>query len=449
MESVIKLKLNLDEESRQVIEGQSRICNWLYNNLLQQANQLREQYRETQSQDIAKTLYTKRGLRNLIPEMKKEHPFLRTVHSSPMKNVGLRLSESIQAYQQTRKGKRKGNQTGWPRFRSNKVKPFSLLYDEPNKGFKLDGKKLRLSLGSSEKGKRLYVEGSVEKSLQEFSDVEIRQLRIKEELGQFFAIFTVKRPDPSPKTTQPRKIIALDPNHKNLSWGVDLEGVSTEIPNPWFMKQLQKRINQVKSKRDKCEKKSTLCTTEQGKEYWKPSRRWVYLDRILNRLHWQRREQTKAFIYGVAHFLYRRYDLVSIGNYTPLFLRAGTGLTRNMKREMFNQSLIGRLKKTLEWVAKKSGKQFMEWDEYCSTKTCSYCQHQLVVSLQPSVRKWECPSCSRNLIRDENAARNGLMRTLESIKESSPGSGHLGEISSRCTVRFDGLGFHTVLSGVC
>ena len=84
MESVIKLKLNLDEESRQVIEGQSRICNWLYNNLLQQANQLREQYRETQSQDIAKTLYTKRGLRNLIPEMKKEHPFLRTVHSSPM-----------------------------------------------------------------------------------------------------------------------------------------------------------------------------------------------------------------------------------------------------------------------------------------------------------------------------------------------------------------------------
>ena len=449
MESVIKLKLNLTEENKNALEGQSRICNWLYNRLLEKANGLRDQYRESPNENIAKILYTKRGLRNLIPTMKTDHIFLKSVHSSPLKNVGLRLSESIQAYQKSKKGLRQGKQTGWPRFRSNKIKPFSLLYDEPNKGFKVKDRTLHLSLGVNEKGKRLYAEADLEKCLSKFPRVEIRQLRIKQDLGQFFAIFTVLKKQRPLRQTEDKRFIALDPNHKNLSWGVDLDGNSIEIKNPWFMKELQRRINKVKSKRDRCKKKSQLRTTEHGKEYWLASRRWQYLNKILERLHWQRRDQTKAYIYGVAHYLYKRYDLVSIGNYTPLLEKAGDGLTRNMKREMFNQSLIGRFKKALEWVAKKAGKEFMEWNEYCSTKTCSYCGIQLSQSLPPEIRSWDCPSCSRSLIRDENAARNGLIRTLENVNNSLPGSGHLVEISSRCTVRFDGLGFHSVSSGVC
>ena len=87
MESVIKLKLTLDEESQRVLQGQSRICNWLYNGLLEKANVLKEQYVKEQNEDIAKILYSKRGLRNLIPAMKSDHPFLKSVHSSPLKNV--------------------------------------------------------------------------------------------------------------------------------------------------------------------------------------------------------------------------------------------------------------------------------------------------------------------------------------------------------------------------
>ena len=155
MESVVKLKLNFDEESKRALQGQSRICNWLYNRLLERANELRDQYVKNQSEETAKILYSKRGLRNLIPTMKSEYPFLKSVHSSPLKNVGLRLSEAIQAYQKSRKGLRKGKQTGWPRFRSNKTKPFSLLYDEPKKGFKVSGSSLRISLGTNEDGKRL------------------------------------------------------------------------------------------------------------------------------------------------------------------------------------------------------------------------------------------------------------------------------------------------------
>jgi putative transposase len=129
MESVLKIKLTLDEADARVLDGQSKIINWLYNHLLEQANKLRTEYIASQDKKLGLTLYSKRGLRNLIPEIKKSHPFLKSVHSSPLKNGALRLSESIMRFQKEKsKGKR-----GWPRFRSWRQRFFSLLYDEPNK----------------------------------------------------------------------------------------------------------------------------------------------------------------------------------------------------------------------------------------------------------------------------------------------------------------------------
>lgn len=126
---VVKIPLIVSKEAENTLDGQSRICNWLYNQLLSQANELRKEYRQNQSPEISKILYTERGLRNLLPGLKKEKPFLKVVHSSPLKNAALRLSNSIQTYQKSRKGKRKGKDTGWPRFRSWGRNWFSLLYD--------------------------------------------------------------------------------------------------------------------------------------------------------------------------------------------------------------------------------------------------------------------------------------------------------------------------------
>jgi len=107
---VLKLLCEVEPADARTINGQSKICNWLYNHLLQKALELKRQFCETQNQDTAKTLYTKRGLRNLLPKIKEEHPFLKVVHSSPLKNAALRLSSAIQAHQKSKKGKRKGKQ---------------------------------------------------------------------------------------------------------------------------------------------------------------------------------------------------------------------------------------------------------------------------------------------------------------------------------------------------
>src|SRR4051794_38448395 len=107
---VIKLQLEASEEVFRSLDGQSKICNWLYNCLLEKGNSLRQEFIQTRNVEIAKTLYTERGLRNLLPSLKQEHPFLKSVHSSPLKNAALRLSQAIQARQQSKKGKRRGKE---------------------------------------------------------------------------------------------------------------------------------------------------------------------------------------------------------------------------------------------------------------------------------------------------------------------------------------------------
>ena len=92
-----------DQEGRE-LDGQSRICNWLYNHLLSLANE---------DFDLGKPrkLMSSRNLRDLIPELKEEHPFLKAVHASPLKNTAVRLKQSFQDFF-------KLAERGHPKFRS-------------------------------------------------------------------------------------------------------------------------------------------------------------------------------------------------------------------------------------------------------------------------------------------------------------------------------------------
>jgi putative transposase len=105
---VLKLEIKITPAQARELDGQSRICNWLYNTLLQKGSSLKQECIQSKNPQAFKTLYTKRGLRNLLPQLKQEHPFLKVVHSSPLKNTALRLSDAIQTHQKSKKGRRKG-----------------------------------------------------------------------------------------------------------------------------------------------------------------------------------------------------------------------------------------------------------------------------------------------------------------------------------------------------
>ena len=131
----------------------------------------------------------------------------------------------------------------------------------------------------------------------------------------------------------------------------------------------------------------------------------------------KRREQTKTFMFTSAHRLFRDYDCIAIGDYTP----KGEGITTQMRRAMNNRSLIGRWKNVLSWVAHKSGKTFFEFDEKGTTRTCSHCLHVEEQGIPLVLRQWECPECRIVHIRDENAAINGLRKVLRDLPTKTGG----------------------------
>jgi putative transposase len=426
----IKIPLDPGTQATTVLDGQSRICNWLYNTLLEHAKVLRHEFIQTQDPAIAKTVYTERGLRNLIPKMKEEHPFLKVVHSSPLKNSALRLSQAIQTHQKSKKGKRRGKRVGFPKFRSWKAAWFSLLYDEPNKGFKVEDNNLILSLGMGQDRKHRSLTIPI-KQAEVLKDKEIRTLRIVKEHGCFYAVFTVRTILPATKPLS--RIVALDPNHKNLVYGVDNDGVAFEIAAPDFLKVYDRRIDELKSKRDRCKRQATQVAVVDekgvptGKTYWEPSQRWKKYHKALERALKKRREQTNTFLYTTAHHLYSQYDCVGIGDYTP----SGGGSTTKMRRAINNRSLIGRFKEALAWVAAKSGKVFMEYNEQGTTRTCHCCRHSVEGGIALDVREWACPECKAFHLRDENAGKNGLLRVVKDLQKRREEMGYEGPLFSR------------------
>ena len=425
---VIALEISGAVDAFLSLDGQSRICNKLYNLLLDRATEVKAAFRCTGDQFFATILYSTYGLRNLVPEIKEEFPFFKAVHSSPLKNAALRLTNSISAHRQCRKGTRKGN-AGWPKFRSSR-NWFSLEFDEPGKGYKILGSTLYISLGCDKDGKRSKKLAFQLKESHLLRGHIPRNLRIIKEAGRYYAIFTVKVLSPSKKPI--KKVIALDPNHKNFAVGVDTQGVSVEVEAPFWLKASRKRIDELKSKRDRCKK---VVRTEQvlddkdiptGSTYKVHSRRYRKFERVLEKALHKRREQTKTFMFSVAHRLVKHYDCIGIGDYAP----DGTGLTKAMRRSMNNDSLLGRFKHILRWTAAKSGKHCIEYDEKGTTRTCHLCSYEVPGGLNPSIRTWLCPVCQTMHSRDENAAQNGLAKILrdlnkegESYGSQVPGSG--------------------------
>ena len=330
------------------------------------------------------------------------------------------MSQSIQAHQKSKKGKRKGKKTGWPKFQSWRRKWFSLFYDEPQKGFEIEADILTLSLGTGKDNKRRSVSLRL-KCPDLLKGKVIRNLRIIKEHGTYYAIFAIEKELPQLKEI--KKIIAFDPNHKNLAYGVDTEKTAIEIAAPKWLKSFDKRLDELTSKRARCNKKSKKMPVlnedgePTGTEYVLPSRRWLRYDRAIKATLRKRREQSKTFMYTSAHALFKRYDCVAVGDYAP----QGAGINPAMRRAMNNRSLIGRWKEVLAWVGLKSGKIFMEFSERGTTRTCNFCNRVEEQGIPVEIRRWQCLQCQTLHIRDENAAINGLKKTLNGLMEKYEG----------------------------
>ncbi len=391
-----KIRLILSKVDEKFLDSQSRMCNKLYNMLLEiVVNNKENRY----------SILKGRNLRDLVVQLKQEHRYLYSVHSSPLKNTALRLKAAFDNMYKIR--------NSYPNFKSFSRQWFSLYYDEPNKGIKVKNKSIRISLGSkiNNEGKkqRLYVNAKLgEKVNLRNQTGEVRNYRITKEYGMCYLIVCIKfepKPMPSHKTG---RVLAIDPNHTNFFVGIDNEGNSIEFGNLYQTKYFDQQIDKVKSKRDLCKRKSVKHMTDYGRAYSTPSRRWSRLNKALTKLYYKRHEQTKTALYTIAHKLVREYDVIAIGDYIPDITNVSDELTNNqkhnIKRKMINQSVISKFRKILEQVCNKYNRTFLVIDEAYTTQECHRCKDRAIKD--PSIREYTCPICGTTYQRDINSAIN-------------------------------------------
>ncbi|WP_200804917.1 RNA-guided endonuclease InsQ/TnpB family protein [Anaerosalibacter sp. Marseille-P3206] len=382
-----KIEVIFTKQDELILDGQSKICNWLYNHLLEMTI---KDYKENNND---KKLLTGRNLRNQVPILKQEFIFLYSVHSSPLKNTAIRLKETYKKFF--------NNETGYPKFKSWKKHWFSLYYDEPNKGFKLiENKNLQISLGINKENKRIKVIGKLKENLNLRNTDKIKNFRLcKQQGNKFYAIFCIERKDIDKKETN--KWIAIDQNHKNFFVAIDNTGVSYEFEKLPQTKYWDKVIDEIKSKRDLCSRKSKLIETETGRSYYLPSKRWTKLNKALDNAYHKRREQIKSSCYSIANWIAKNYDYVAIRDYTPSL---NTATYDNMHRSMLNQEIIGEFRNILKWVMERSGKHYSKVDEKDTTKNCCICGNK--EKKDPQIREFTCQKCKTKLSRDINSSVN-------------------------------------------
>ena len=137
------------------------------------------------------------------------------------------------------------------------------------------------------------------------------------------------------------------------------------------------------------------------------------------KIHQRIARQRQMFHYQVAHKLCRNYDLVAVED---LNIR---GLARTRLAKSIYDVSWGKFITILESVVVKYGVHLVKVNPHNTSQNCSSCGTKVPKTL--SVRLHECPKCSLEMDRDENAAINILMKALSAVGLTVPACGALDD----------------------
>lgn len=300
-----------------------------------------------------------------VKELKQSNPYAMNIHSHILQIVVQDLDKAFQSFFRRLKA---GETAGYPRFKGkNRFDSFGLK--EYGNGFKLDGRRLKLSgIGRLRLRWHRPMEG------------KIKTVRIRRQAGKWYACFACEVHE------QP-----LEPTGQSV--GVDL-GVhhllatsdQEVIENPrWYRNaQAKLRILQRRVSRRKlggCNRRKAVLALQRQHEYIANSRR--------------------EFLNKLAHSLITRYDFMALEDLQI------HGMVRN---HHLSKSILdagwGYLKQRLADKAVEAGRQVILVPPSYTSKTCSSCGRSFE-DLTLAERWVEC-SCGLSMDRDVNAALNIL-----------------------------------------
>lgn len=342
---------------------------------------------------------------------RKAFAFWGSPYSASLADTAMRINRSIAYYFEGLWGKRP-DKPGFPSFRRwADWKWMSIYWDGPGYVLAEDGRTLTLSFGTgAEKTDRkvtVFLDEPLPEKFPRGKGARQPSLRIVKELGEYFAVFLFKTSvEAKPLPPKPR-VIAIDPHHINVAVLADNLGRLFSVPVPRFLADFDKGLDALQAKRDRAKRKCNERTTEDGRSYFVPSRRYRKLQQRMYEMRTRLQRRKDDWLEGLCNWLLKHFDLIVIGDYAPRGDKI-ENVTSETRRKLFNQSLLGSLRLKLQGMIRRSGKTGVILPEAHSSSSCSACEAKRAEPLPLKVQQWRCANCSCEHDRHENAARNLL-----------------------------------------
>ncbi len=349
-----------------------------------------------------------------LRESKVSDPELRCVYGKLLAEVYFRLDKAMQAFfQRLAEGEKK---PGFPR-----VKPrhqfFTLCY--PAMYLEVQGKTITLPTGGGGNwGPKRYP--NVVAHLTEEPPAHFQEIAVSRDArGNYYCSFVYddaeQREDDTRKTDKRRKkrkprplradgVVAFDLGIKTLATGYNDQGHFYHIGGfkgyRWYNKQLDK----IRSKRDKCKKKS---------------RRYIHLSKVYKRVSERKRNKQRDCLHKASHLIAHRLAerAVVIGDLSQrqMVIKKQEDETPKERRKrqirnrmVYNDWGLYGFVQMLEYKCLRFGKELHIISERDTTKMCHVCKHKQDMPLWK--RTYRCLNCGLVIDRDENSAVNIYQR---------------------------------------
>ena len=369
MIKVVKIRLYPNSQQQQALSQAFGNCRWLWNYCLNLMNQT--------YQDTGKGL-SGYAVKKQIPQLKKEHEWLKLTYSQCLQQVCLNLGVAFNNFFERR--------AKYPRFKSKHSKQ-SIQYPQ-------NAKRINDFL-------RLPMIGDIKAVFHREIKGKIKTVTVsKNKSGQYYAAILFEDGVDKPKRNTEGKAIGID-------LGLIHFAITSDGSKYDNTKWIDKHEHNLKIKQQQLSRK------QKGSNNRNKSR--LKVAKVHNKIANCRSD--------FHHKLSRR-----IVNESQVICVENLGVVNMVKNHKLAKAIFqvgwGQFCTMLKYKAEQEGKVYQELDRFFpSSKTCNVCLNQ-VDSLPLDVRFWDCSSCgTKHIDRDVNAAKNIRDEGLRILKSLTSGTG--------------------------
>lgn len=379
-----KIKIEVNEQDALALEFMQDKCRGLYNWWI---GKLRSGER-----------WNLERAKKSLKESKAYDSELRFVYGKLLAEVYFRLDKGMQAFfKRATEGEQK---PGFPRFKP-RHQFFTLCY--PAMYLQREGNAIILPTGGGGNwGPKRYP--NIVAHLTEDAPEFFREVAVSRDArGNYFCSFVYEEPE---QQRSQAGIVAFDLGIKTLATGVNQQGRFYHIGGFKGYRWYNKQLDTIRSKRDKCKKKS---------------RRYVHLSQVYKRVSERKRNKQRDCLHKASHLIAGKLAerAVVIGDLSQqqMVVKKHEDETPKERRKrqirnrlVYNDWGLSSFVQMLRYKCLLYGKELYLISERDTSKTCHRCKHMQPMPLWK--RTYRCENCGLVMDRDENSAVNIYQRFL-------------------------------------